>query len=384
MILIQNGQVLRPDGSFVQATDVLVKGTRIEAVGPALDGGESCRTIDATGCYVIPGLIDAHCHLGMWESMIGFEGSDGNEKSDPVTPQLRAIDAINPMDITFKEAREAGVTCVATGPGSANVIGGQFAAIKTCGHRIDDMVLKAPLAMKCAFGKNPKEAYNSQSKAPQTRMAIASVFREVMLKAQRYRDKLEAAGEDVSKRPDYDMKSEALLPVLRGELPIKAHAHRADDIFTVLRLAREFGLRLTLDHATEGHLIADVLAAEHVPCIVGPSFGHRGKYELKHKSFKTPAILSEAGVKVAITTDSPVTPLQYLPLMAGLAVKEGLSISEAMKAITIAPAEILGISDRVGSLEAGKDADAVVMKGHPLEVMSTVQHVLINGEDVVA
>ena len=382
MILIQNGSVCMPDGSFSESTDVLVDGAKIVSVGAGLDAPADTEVMDATGCHVIPGLIDAHCHLGMWESMIGFEGSDGNEKSDPITPHLRGVDAVNPMDITFEEARTAGVTCVATGPGSTNVIGGQFAAIKTCGVRIDDMVLKAPVGMKCAFGKNPKAAYDGQNKAPRTRMAIAAVFREAMLKARRYRDKTEKAAGNVAKLPDYDMKSEALLPVLRGEIPIKAHAHRADDIFTVLRLAKEFGLRVTLDHATEGHLIADTIASEGVPCIVGPSFGHRSKYELKHKSFKTPALLVKAGVKIAITTDSPVTPLQYLPLMAGLAVKEGLPAAEAMRAITINPAEILGIADRVGSLEPGKDADVAVVEGHPLEVMSTVRHVLINGEAV--
>ena len=312
-----------------------------------------------------PGFIDAHCHLGMFEDAIGFEGDDGNEATDPVTPELRAIDAINPMDKTFQEAYQGGVTTAVTGPGSANVIGGSFSAIKTYGHRIDDMILKTSVAMKIAFGENPKRVYDGKDETPSTRMATAAILRETLFKAKDYIEKKE--DEDSSKHPDFDMKMEALIPVIKKEIPLKAHAHRADDIFTAIRIAREFDLDITLDHCTEGHLIADDLAKEGLNAIVGPSFGERSKFELKNLTFKTPKVLTEKGVKVAITTDSPVTPLEYLALCAGLAHRAGLDEMEALKAITINPAEIIGIDDRVGSIKAGKDADIVIFDKNPLK-----------------
>lgn len=327
--------------------------------------------------------MEAHCHLGLWESSIGFEGADGNDITHPITPQLRAIDAINPMDITFEEARNAGVTCAAAGPGSANVIGGTFVAIKTApAKRIESLIVKDPIAMKCAFGENPKRCYSSKNKMPSTRMGVAAVFREALFKAKQYLDKKEAAGEDVSKLPAFDAKCEALIPVLKREIPLKAHAHRADDMFTALRIAKEFNLKITLDHATEGHLIADELVKENVPCIVGPSFGHRSKFELQNKSFTTPHVLNQAGIKVAITTDAQVTPLHRLPLMAGLAVEAGMDEMEALKAITINAAEIIGVADRVGSLEKGKDADIAIFDGHPFEVQGKPWKVMIDGKFV--
>lgn len=366
MIFIKGGTVYTITGQTIEDGSVLIKDGKIQAVGTDISCPEGARIIDAKGKLVMPGFIDAHCHLGMFEEGIGFEGNDGNESVDPVTPHLRAIDAINPMDISFREAYAGGVTTAITGPGSANVISGTFAAIKTYGSRIDKMIIKDPIAMKIAFGENPKKVYNAQKKSPITRMATAAILRETLFKAKAYMDKKEEA-QDPSKMPDFNMKMEALIPVLKKEIPLKAHAHRADDIFTAIRIAKEFDVDLTLDHCTEGHLIADELAKEGKSAIVGPSLGNRSKFELQNMTFETPKILTESGVKVAITTDSPVTPLQYLPLCAGLAHKAGLDEMEALKAITINPAEIVGLSDRIGSIEKGKDADIVIFEGNPIK-----------------
>jgi imidazolonepropionase-like amidohydrolase len=332
----------------------------------------------------MPGIIDAHCHLGMWEDGMGFEGADGNEMTNPITPQMRAIDAINPMDRSFKEAYENGVTCVCTGPGSANVIGGSFAIIKTKGKRIDTMLVKETAAMKIAFGENPKRVYDSKDKMPMTRMGTAGLLRETLYKAKDYLDAKEKQSENKSngdKKEDlkFDFQMESLLPVMRKEIPLKAHAHRADDIFTAIRIAKEFGLKLTLDHCTEGHLIADELSAEGYPAIVGPTLSERSKIELRELTFETPAILAKAGVKIALMTDHPVIPVHYLPICAALAVKSGLDMDVALKAITINPAEILGVDDRVGSIKEGKDADIVVFDRHPLDILAKTQSVIING-----
>ena len=366
MILIKNGKIYTMAGDVIEGGSILIKEGKIAEVGVDIIAPLDAKVIDAEGKMVLPGIIDAHCHLGLWEESIGFEGSDGNEMVDPVTPQLRGIDSINPMDISFEEAYQGGVTTAVTGPGSANVIGGTFAAIKTYGNRVDNMIIKNPIAMKVAFGENPKRVYNSQNKSPITRMATAAILRETLFKAQAYLDKKEKA-EDESKLPEFNMKLEAMIPVLKREIPIKAHAHRADDIFTALRIAKEFDLDITLDHCTEGHLIVDELVKEGKGAIVGPSLGNRSKFELKNMTFDTPKILVEAGLKVAITTDSPVTPLQYLPLCAGLAHKAGLDEMEALKAITINPAEIVGLDDRIGSIEVGKDADIVIFDGNPIK-----------------
>lgn len=349
-----------------------------------LDEGkyEISQSIDAGGCYVLPGFIDAHCHVGMWEDSIGFEGDDGNEDTDPVTPHLRAIDAINPYDRSFMEAMEAGVTTVVTGPGSANVIGGQFAAVKTFGRRIDDMILKEPIAMKVAFGENPKNVYHNKNQSPVTRMATAAILRENLLRAKEYKEQKDEYINDPDEKdkPDFDFKMESLVKVLNREMPLKAHVHRADDIFTALRIKKEFSIDMTLDHCTEGHLIVDYLKEEAVPIMVGPSLSDRSKVELRNLTFQTPGILSKAGIPVAIITDHPEIPIQYLPLCAALAVREGMDEYEALKSITIYPANHCGIGERVGSLKIGKDADIAIFNGDPLDFRTRTKYVLIDGK----
>lgn len=382
MILIKNGKIYTMAGDVIEKGSILIEHGKIIAVGENIDAPKDVEIIDAEGRIVMPGMIDAHCHLGMWEDAIGFEGADGNEMTDPVTPHLRAIDGINPMDRTFEEAREGGITTVCTGPGSANVIGGTFVTLKTYGDRIDDMIVQNPAAMKIAFGENPKRVYADRKQAPTTRMATAAILREQLFKAKAYKEKLEKAKTEPDKKLDFDMKLEALLPVINKEIPLKAHAHRADDIFTALRIAKEFDVDITLEHCTEGHLIADYLAKEGKYVISGPQLTERSKYELINKTFKSPAGLAKAGVKFSIMTDHPVIPVQYLPICAGLAVSEGLDEMEAFKAITINAAEILGLSDRLGSIEVGKDADIVVFEGHPFNATSRTSCVIIDGKVV--
>ncbi|NLY09059.1 MAG: amidohydrolase [Tissierellia bacterium] len=378
MIVIKNATIMPMTSETINNGQIEIENGKISYVGIARDVDQVERTIDARGSLVTPGLIDAHCHIGLFEEGIGFEGDDGNEMTDPITPNMRGIDGINPHDEAFELARAGGVTTAITGPGSANVVGGTFLAIKTVGNRVDDMVLKDPIAMKIAFGENPKRVYNGRKQTPMTRMGTAALLREALNKAKEYDGKMSL--EDESKHPGFDAKLEALRPVVRGELPLKAHAHRADDIFTAIRIADEFGIPITLDHCTEGHLIADHLGKIGKPAIVGPTFGNKSKFELNKKTFKTPKALVEAGVKIAINTDSPVIPLENLPLCAALAVKEGLDETEAWKSITINPAEICGISDRVGSLEVGKDADIVVFSGDPMhDVDYRVKYTIIDG-----
>ncbi len=381
MIVITNGLIYTMAGEPLVDGQLEMKEGKITYVGPKRDFPQEATVIDAKGDLVTPGLIDAHCHIGLFEESIGFEGSDGNEMTDPITPHMRGIDGINPMDEAFQLAREGGVTTAVTGPGSGNVMGGTFLAIKTVGRCVDEMVIKDPVAMKIAFGENPKRVYNSQKRMPMTRMGTAALLREILHKAVEYEEKKQ--NEDPAKRPAFDAKLEALGPVIRKEIPLKAHAHRADDIFTSLRIAKEFDLDITLDHCTEGHLVADLLAKEGRPAIVGPTFGNKSKFELSNKSFTTPKTLVEAGVKIAINTDSPVIPLEHLPLCAALAVKAGLDVMEAWKAITIHAAEICGISDRVGSLEVGKDADVVIFSKDPMkDVDYAVRYTLIDGKIV--
>lgn len=378
MLLIRNGLIFDAVHREPYTADILVKDGKIAEIGAGLTA--DCPTFDAAGLHIYPGFVEAHCHIGLDGSGIGFEGDDCNEMTDILTPQLRAIDGIYPQDPTFREALEAGVTTVCTGPGSANVLGGQFAVIKTAGHRVDDMIVRPFAAMKCAFGENPKRCYKDKNNY--SRMSTAAKLREALMKAQEYDAKKQAAGGDPAKRPPLDVKLEALLPVLHGEVPLKAHAHRADDIFTAIRIAKEFGVRLTLEHVTEGHLIAEDLAQEDYPMAVGPSLTHASKFELRNKTFTTPGILAKAGCRVSIITDSPVIPQSYLPLCAALAVRAGMDPFDALRAITIRPAEHIGAADRVGSIERGKDADFVVMDGPWDAVSSGVKAVFVNGEKV--
>lgn len=382
MLLIKNAKIYTMAQAVIEKGCVLIDQGKIIDVGPHIEENDKMDVIDANGKCLFPGFIDAHCHIGMWEEGIGFEGDDGNEMTDPITPHLRAIDAINPRDEAFENAIKGGVTTAATGPGSANVIGGTFSVLKLHGDRVDDMVVTETLAMKCAFGENPKRVYSQKKSMPSTRMGTAAKLRETLAKSFEYYNKIKEAGDDSSKLPSYDMKLEAMIPVVKGEIPLKAHAHRADDIFTSIRIAKEFGVKLTLEHCTEGHLIADKLAIEGYPAIVGPSFGNKSKFELNNKTFDTPKVLVNAGVKVAIMTDSPVIPLEYLPMCAALAHKSGLDEMEALKAISINAAEILEIDHRVGSIEVGKDADVVIWDRHPFDLQSIVTHTIIDGKVV--
>ena len=374
MLLIQNGHIKTMVGEDIENGYVLIGDDgKIVSVGAGTPAVEGVTVIDAEGRLVTPGCVEAHCHIGLEGSAMRWEGLDINEMSDPVTPHMRAIDGINPIDETFAAAIRYGVTSACTGPGSANVIGGTFAAIKLVGKRVDKMIIKSPVAMKCAFGENPKGVHGQNGrKSPVTRMATAALLREWLTKAQNY-----VAAKDAGEKPAFDMKLEALVPVIRGEIPLKAHAHRADDILTSIRIAREFGVKLTLDHCTDGALIADELAEEGYPAFVGPTFTHKSKVELRNKDFSTAGILHAAGVSVSIITDAPVIPLEGLTMSAGLASGAGLPYEEAWRAITINPARGTGIDDRVGSLEAGKDGDVVVWCADPLTTIGAEAYITI-------
>ncbi len=373
-IQVENGKIV-----WVGTMGEWQERRRAETKNRELDGSD--QVLDAGGGWVLPGIIEAHCHMGITEEKKGMEGDDCNETVDPVTPWLRAIDAINSMDAAFDDAVRAGITAAMIGPGSSNVVGGQFALVKTRGRRIDHIIVKAPAAMKVAFGENPKVNYSGQGKSPSTRMAIAGMLRRELFEAKKYweqKQKAQEKGEDFQE----DFTRECWIPVLRREIPLKAHVHRVDDIFTAIRIAREFGLNMTLDHCSEGHLIAEELAAEGYPAIVGPDLTSRNKIEVQNVAFKTAGVLARAGALVAITTDHPVSQIQTLPLCAGMAVKSGLPMEEGLRAITVNAARICGVSDRMGTLEPGKDADVAIFSGNPMEVFTRTLYTIIDGRVV--
>ncbi len=371
MLLIQNGQLFTMETEQPLNSDLLIDNGKIAKISKKIHPTDQMEVIDATGLRVYPGFIDAHSHIGISQEKKTDPVDETNEGTTPVTPIVRAIDAINPMDSAFHNALASGITGALVGPGSANPIGGQFAFIKTHGRRIDDMVVLAPAAIKIAFGENPMNNYGPNGNMPSTRMGTAAMIRRELDRAQQYFQSGNGQG---------DFELECYRDLFEGKIPLKAHVHRADDIFTAIRIAEEFGLKLTLDHCTEGHLIADAIAASGHPAIVGPSLASRSKDEVSHSDFKTPGLLQKAGVTVALTTDHPVSRIQYLPLCAGLAAKEGLGEWGALRAITIDAARICRVEHRLGSLKEGKDADLAIWDGNPLEIAASVQMTLINGE----
>jgi len=363
---------------------ILIKNHRIEKIGgKGLKIPEDYEVIDISGKTITPGFVDAHAHIGLFEEGLRWEGNDGNETTDPITPHLRVVDGIKPDDPAFEMAREFGITTVGVLPGSANPIGGMGAAIKTYGRTVGDMLVKFPMGMKMAFGENPKNVYGvTQKKMPQTRMANAGLIREWLYKAKTYMEKKEKAKEDPDKAPEFDIKLEALETVLRGKIPIRAHAHRASDILTAIRIAEEFGVKIIIEHGTEAYKIADIIAKKRIPVVHGPLLLPRHKPELRNLTLESPAILAEVGVEFALSTDALGQVIFELPIMAAIAIRKGLSPDVALRSITIIPAKVLGIADRVGSIEEGKDADLVVFSGDPLDIRNKAEMVLINGEIV--
>lgn len=382
MLAIKNGRILTMAGAEIPGGTVLIENGLISAVGAEIQVPSDVETIDATGKLVMPGLIEAHCHVGIIEEVFRDEGSDGNEYSDPITPHLRAIDAVYPEDLGFRDALSGGVTTICTTPGSANIIGGEMAVMKTAGTVVDEMVVRFPAGLKAALGENPKRVYGKERKAPVTRMASAALLRTALVQGAEYLRKQERAAVGTGDPPDRDLKLEALARVLRREIPLRIHAHRADDILTALRIGREFNLRLVIEHATEGDRVADILAREQVPVVIGPLLVNRAKVELRHKSLETAARLAAAGVRFAIMTDHPVVPIQYLGLTAALAVRGGLSEEMALRSVTVEAAAVLGLDDRLGTLEPGKEADVIILSGDFFDVRTRVERVFIKGRPV--
>lgn len=406
MFAVTNGTIYTITKGVIQKGTLLIEGSRIAAIGRKIAIPPGAEIYDAKGKVVMPGLVDAHCHTGVFPDGVGSHESDGNEVMDPITPHLRALDAVHPEDIAFRDLRESGVTTINTGPGSANLVGGEFVCLKTIrASTVEEMLLMAPSGMKMALGENPKRTHGDQKKLPSTRMGNAAQPRSVLQAVRNYRDKLKRHKEkhetflrrvsewEAGSRPDRgdqpeppdpferDIRMEALIPVLGGKLRAMIHCHRADDIMTAIRISEEFGMRCSIEHATEGYKIADILARKNIPCVVGPILFSRMKYELRDMTPRNPGILSRAGVKVAIQTDE-MSAVKYLRINAALAVQQGMEEEEALKAITINPAEIIGVAERIGSLEIGKDADVLVLSGHPLDYRSVPELVLINGKRV--
>lgn len=382
---IVGGKILTMAGTEYADGVLRILNGKIAAVGSRLEvpvePKEGEEVLEVEGAWVMPGLMEAHCHMGITEEKKGMEGDDCNETVNPITPYLRSIDAINTMDAAFGDAVRAGITAAMIGPGSSNVVGGQFAVLKTSGRRVDDLIVKAPAAMKVAFGENPKVNYSGQGKSPSTRMATAAMLRRELFEARQYLDK-KAKAKEQGEEFEQDFTKECWEPVFKGEIPLKAHVHRVDDIFTAIRIAKEYGLSMTLDHCSEGHLIAEDLVEAGYPAIVGPDLTSRTKIEVQNMAFKTVGVLNQAGLLTAITTDHPVSLIQSLPLCAGMAVKAGLPMEEGLKAITINPAIICGVNDRLGSLEVGKDADIAIFDGNPMEVFTQTLYTIIDGKIV--
>lgn len=381
MLLIKNGIVYTMTGDVLDTGNVLIEKNKIIEVGRQIETPiqKNDTVIDASGLWVMPGLIDAHCHIGITEEKMGLEGDDCNEATIPITPYLRAMDAINTLDPAFHNALQAGITSVMVGPGSCNVVGGQFVFMKTHGRIIEEMIVLEPAAMKVSFGENPKVNYKEMNMQPTTRMSIAALLRKELFKAVGYKKKKEIA---LKNKKDFeeDFELEPWIPVLDRKIPLKAHVHRVDDILTAIRIAKEFNVRMTLDHCSEGHIIASEIRKSGFHVNLGPDLACRNKLEIQNADFKTSGVLADAGVTVSIITDHPVTLIQYLPIYAGLAAKKGLGIMEGLKAITINPAVICGVSDRVGSIEVGKDADIAIFTGNPMEVFTETVYTLVNGQ----
>jgi imidazolonepropionase-like amidohydrolase len=384
-VAITGGRVVPISGDPIDGGTVLVADGKITAVGADVRVPDGVPVVDATGSWVLPGFVEAHGHVGVHEEAEGWAGSDTNEMTDPVTAQVRALDAINPADLGFRDAVGGGVLAVNVNPGSGNPIGGQTCALKCWGRTVDEMLLRAPAGLKSALGENPKRVYGEQKKTPSTRLGVAAVIRGAFVEAANYLAKIEAeqAKPESERKPvDRDLKLEALGRVLRREIPWRQHCHRADDIATAMRIAGEFGYELVIDHGTEAHLVADLLAERNIPVIIGPLFTSRSKVELRNRSLANPGKLAAAGVTIAITTDHPVVPINFLVHQASLSVKYGLDRDTALRALTINPAMIIGVDDRLGSLEPGKDADIVVWSGDPLDVLSRVQRAFLDGREI--
>lgn len=381
MLLIKNGSIHTMTGTYYERGSILIKNRKIIEVGEIINTpiSEDDTVIDAEGLWVMPGIVDAHCHIGITEEKKGMEGDDCNETTSPITPECKALDAINPLDPAFHNAIQAGITSVMVGPGSNNVVGGQFLFMKTHGRVIDKMVVLEPAAMKISFGENPKSSYKDLKMPPSTRMTVASLLREQLFLAKQYKKRKENAAKN-GEEFEEDFKIEPWMPVLDKKIPLKAHVHRTDDILTAIRIAKEFDLDLTLDHCAEGHIIAKEIKDSGFPVIVGPDIACRNKLEIQNADFKTAGVLVESGIKVAIMSDHPVALIQYLPIYAGLTAKKGLGTLEGLKAITINAAEICRVAHRVGSIEVGKDADIAIFSGNPMEVFTHTVYTIIDGE----
>lgn len=372
MLAIRGGTVVPVDGPAIPGGTVLIDDGRIVDVGAQLAVPDQATVVDARDRWVLPGLVDAHTHMGTLEEGEGWAGDDHDEATTPITPQLRALDAVNPADEGFRDAIGGGVLTVGINPGSCNPIAGETVAVRCTGRTVDDMVLRSPAGMKSALGENPKRYHGDAGRLPSTRMGIAAVIRQALAEAREYDER----------RTTVDLGKEALGRVLRREIPWRQHCHRADDIRTAVRLSEEFGYDLVIDHGTEAHLVADLLAERNIPVLLGPLIVGRGKVELRNRAFRNARLLAEAGIELSLVTDHPVIPANLLIVQAAYAVREGLDRDVALRAVTLNPAKVLGIADRVGSLAPGKDADVCIWSGDPLDPMQRVEAAYQRGREI--